>query len=245
LATKTVLVTGAARGIGRQTAMLFAAKGYNTVINYLTSREQALDLQQQLRSEGFSCVALQADVSKREEVDSMISRAEEAFGCIDVLVNNAAISQQSLFTDISLDAWHNMMAVNLDGVFHCTQRVLPHMIAQKKGKILNVSSIWGICGASCEVHYSASKAALIGMTKALAKEVGPCGIQVNCIAPGVIDTDMNYQLQREDLLALQEATPLGRLGTPEEIARCIFFLASPHADFITGQVLSPNGGFVI
>ena len=242
---KTVLITGSARGIGRETAIAFAESGYNTVINYLTSQQEAMSLQRELSEQGYSCLACQADVSQEDEVDYMVSLAEERFGPIDVLVNNAAISEQILFTDIKPHTWHKMMAVNVDGVFYCTQRVLPRMISRKQGKIINISSIWGITGASCEVHYSTAKAAVIGMTKALAKEVGPSGIQVNCVAPGVIETDMNSHLSLRDLNELKEATPLGRLGSPYEMARCILFLASPDADFITGQVISPNGGFVI
>ncbi|MHB1314009.1 MAG: elongation factor P 5-aminopentanone reductase [Christensenellales bacterium] len=242
---RTVLITGAARGIGRAAAILFAKSGYHTVINYLTSRQEALSLQQELSCLGCSCMATQADVSVVSEVDRMVSLAEERFGPVDVLVNNAAISSQALFTDLTPASWQKMMDVNLNGAFYCTQRVLPAMISKKQGKIINVSSVWGMVGASMEVHYSTAKAALIGLTKALAKEVGPSGIQVNCVAPGVIETEMNSGLSDEAILALKEATPLGRLGTPEEAARCILFLASDGADFITGQVLSPNGGFVI
>ena len=196
------------------------------MINYLTSQQEALSLQGELYEQGYACLACKADISQIDEVDAMISLAEKHFGMIDVLVNNAAVSEQVLFTDITPQSWRKMMAVNLDGAFYCTQRVLPAMISQKQGKVINVSSIWGITGASCEVHYSAAKAALIGMTKALAKEVGPSGIQVNCVAPGIIETKMNSHLFAQDLDALKEATPLGRLGTPQEIARCIYFLAS-------------------
>ena len=175
----------------------------------------------------------------------MVSQIAEEMGDIDLLVNNAGIAQQKLFSDISEEDWDTMFAVNVKGMFHCIQAVLPRMIHYKRGKIINLSSIWGMVGASCEVHYSAAKAAIIGMTKALAKEVGPSGIQVNCVAPGVIDTPMNAQLDATALDALVEETPLERLGTPLDVAHMIAYLASPQADFITGQVFSPNGGFVI
>lgn len=242
---KTVIITGASKGIGAATAILFAEKGYNVVINYNNSVESARLLQRSLSENGYNVIALKANVTNRKEVDLMIKETLYRFGSIDVLINNAGISQQSLFTDISEYDWDNMMNVNLKGVFNCTQSVLPHMIEKKSGKIINMSSIWGITGGSCEVHYSATKAGIIGFTKALAKELGPSGITVNCIAPGVIDTNMNANLSVDDLNALVEQTPIGRIGTTNEIAATAFFLAEPNADFITGQVISPNGGMVI
>ena len=186
-----------------------------------------------------------ADVADAASVNDMIRAVINKFGKIDVLVNNAGIAEQRLFTDITSEAWDRMISVNLTGVFNCIKAVLPGMISRKSGKIVNVSSIWGITGASCEVHYSAAKAAVIGLTKALAKEVGPSNIQVNCVAPGVIDTEMNASLTEADRMAITEETPLGRIGTAEEVASAILYLASPKAGFITGQVLSPNGGVVI
>lgn len=242
---KTVIITGASKGIGAATAILFAEKGYNVVINYNNSVESARLLQRSLSENGYNVIALKANVTNRKEVDLMIKETLYRFGSIDVLINNAGISQQSLFTDISEYDWDNMMNVNLKGVFNCTQAVLPHMIEKKSGKIINMSSIWGITGGSCEVHYSAAKAGIIGFTKALAKELGPSGITVNCIAPGVIDTNMNANLSVDDLNALVEQTPIGRIGTTNEIAATALFLAEPNADFITGQVISPNGGMVI
>ncbi len=242
---KTVIITGASKGIGAATAILFAEKGYNVVINYNNSVESARLLQRSLSENGYNVIALKANVTNRKEVDLMVKETLYRFGSIDVLINNAGISQQSLFTDISEYDWDNMMNVNLKGVFNCTQAVLPHMIDKKSGKIINMSSIWGITGGSCEVHYSAAKAGIIGFTKALAKELGPSGITVNCIAPGVIDTNMNANLSVEDLNALVEQTPIGRIGNTTEIASTALFLAEPNADFITGQVISPNGGMVI
>ena len=169
----------------------------------------------------------------------------EQFGHIDVLVNNAGIAQQKMFTEITEQDWKKMFSVNIDGMFNCTQLALRDMIKRHKGKIINVSSIWGIAGASCEVHYSASKAAVIGFTKSLAKELGPSGIQVNCVAPGVIETDMNKNLDDLTIKEIINETPLERIGTPRDIANTILFLAQDASDFITGQVISPNGGFVI
>lgn len=242
---KTVLVTGGSRGIGAAIAVLFAQRGFRTAINYRAGRQRAEQLAQQLREEGYSAAAFGADVSDRAQVDRMFAAVGDAFGGVDILVNNAGIAQQKLFTDISEEEWEKLFAVNVKGAFHCCQAALPHMIHRKRGKIINISSIWGLTGASCEVHYSASKAALIGMTKALAKELGPSGIQVNCVAPGVIDTEMNAALDEATVEALKEETPLGVLGTGWDIAQAVAFLASDNADFITGQTISPNGGIVI
>jgi len=242
---KNVLITGASRGIGRATAELFSREGYGVAINYNNSADTAHSLVETLRGEGAHAAAFKADVSDMEQVRAMLGLCGSEFGHIDVLINNAGIAQQKLFTDLTAEDWNRMLAVDVTGVFNCCRLALPAMIARHSGKIINVSSIWGICGASCEVHYSAAKAAVIGLTKALAKEVGPSNIQVNCIAPGIIDTKMNAALTADDKTALCEGTPLGRFGSPDDIASAMLFLASPAADFITGQVLSPNGGFVI
>ena len=242
---RTVWITGASRGIGRACAELFAADGDRIAVLYRREREQAEAVAEKCRSLGADAEAFCADVADRAQVFCAAERIRARFGRIDVLVNNAGIAQQKLFSDITEQDWRRMMGVNLDGAFYCTQAALPDLIHKKRGKIVNVSSIWGIGGGSCEVHYSASKAALIGLTKALAKELGPSNIQVNCVAPGVIDTEMNGALTAEIREELCEETPLGRFGTPKEAAEAIFFLASPAADFITGQVLSPNGGIVI
>ncbi|HEH6951915.1 TPA: SDR family oxidoreductase, partial [Clostridioides difficile] len=198
-----------------------------------------------LNEKNFSVKLFKANISNREDVEDMVDYCIKEFGGLDVLVNNAGVSQDKLFTDITDEDWDNMMNINLKGSFYCSQVALKYMISEKKGNIINISSIWGISGASCEVHYSITKAGIIGMTKALAKEVGPSNIRVNSIAPGVINTDMLSGYNEEDIDALVEETPLMRLGTPEDIANCAIFLASDKSNFITGQVISPNGGFVI
>ena len=242
---RTVLVTGASRGIGKAIATLFAENNYNVLINYNKSEEDAMDLYNNLKSKGYSVDVYKADVSKKEEVNMMINYCIGKFEKIDVLINNAGISKTNLFTDISYEEWDEVMATNLNGVFYTTKKALQYMIPEMSGKIINISSIWGMVGGSFEVHYSASKAAVIGMTKALAKELGPSNIQVNCIAPGVIQTDMLNNVSQETLEMLREETPLMKLGTVEDIAHTALFLASENANFITGQVISPNGGFVI
>ncbi len=236
---KTILITGASRGIGYATARLFASKGWNTAVNYCHTAETAIALSEQYPN----VLPIRADVSSRSEVEAMTEQVFWEFGKIDVLVNNAGIAQQKLFTDITDEDWARMFDINVKGAFYCCRAVLPKMISRKAGKIINVSSVWGEKGASCEVHYSASKAALIGFTKALAKEEGLSGITVNCVTPGVIDTDMNGHLNAETLSALREDTPLGRLGAPQDVAQMIYFLASDAADFITGQIIGVNGGF--
>lgn len=242
---KTAIITGASRGIGKCTAELFARNGYNVIINYNSSEKEAKELENKLLSEGLSVSAYKADVSKSSEVDKMINYCIEKYGKIDVLVNNAGISQDKLFTDITDEEWEKMMSVNVTGVFNCTRAALKHMIWEKSGKIINISSMWGVVGGSCEVHYSTSKAAVIGMTKALAKEVGPSNITVNAIAPGVILTDMSLYYGDEVLEELRQETPLMKNGQPEDIANMALYLASDNADFITGQVFNVNGGFVI
>jgi 3-oxoacyl-[acyl-carrier protein] reductase len=242
---KTVIVTGASRGIGRAVAEVMAQKGYNVLINYNRSGDMAVELKEKLFRQGFSADVFKADVTNRCEVDEMVEYCRDRFGTVDILINNAGVSQSKLFTDITDCDWDTMMDVNLKGTFNCTQSILKYLISKKKGKIINISSIWGITGASCEVHYSAAKAGIIGLTKALAKELGPSNIQVNCVAPGVIQTDMLSEYSDDDLNLLKESTPLMRLGTVWDIAACVAFLVSEEADFITGQVISPNGGFVI
>jgi 3-oxoacyl-[acyl-carrier protein] reductase len=240
-----VLITGASRGIGRAAARQFAAGGYAVAINYHEQAEAAQDLVRELADAGYPAMAIGADVSDRRQVDGMIDQARRAFGPVDVLINNAGFASQQLFGEITEQDWDRMFAVHVKGTFHCCQAVLPEMIRRQSGKIINVSSIWGMTGASCEVAYSAAKAAVIGLTRALAKELGPAQIQVNCIAPGVINTDMLDDLSDQDRLALVGQTPLGRLGTAADIAGVMLFLASGAASYITGQVISPNGGFVI
>jgi len=239
------LITGAATGIGKATALSFAADGFNVAVHYNKSEEAALALCADIAAQGGRALAVRADVSDAAQVKKMVQRVSAVFGRIDVLVNNAGIAQSKLFTDLTADDWNTMFDVNVKGVFHCCQSVLPGMISRKSGCIVNVSSIWGLVGASCEAHYSAAKAAVIGLTKALAKELGPSGIRVNAVAPGVIDTDMIAGLDAETREGFKEETPLCRLGTAEDVAQTIRFLASENAGFITGQVISPNGGFVI
>ncbi|UUV16209.1 elongation factor P 5-aminopentanone reductase [Clostridioides difficile] len=242
---KTVLITGGARGIGKAMSKAFAKEGYNVLVNFNKSENGAKELYTILNEKNFSVKLFKADISNREDVEDMVDYCIKEFGGLDVLVNNAGVSQDKLFTDITDEDWDNMMNINLKGSFYCSQVALKYMISEKKGNIINISSIWGISGASCEVHYSITKAGIIGMTRALAKEVGPSNIRVNSIAPGVINTDMLSGYNEEDIDALVEETPLMRLGTPEDIANCAIFLASDKSNFITGQVISPNGGFVI
>ena len=202
-------------------------------------------LRQELIAQGQDAWCVQADVADRQQAFDAVHAVLRLYRRIDALINNAAISQQMLFTDISEEDWDRMFAVNVKGAFHCTQAALPNMISRRSGAIVNISSMWGQVGASCEVHYSASKAAVIGFTQALAKEVGPSMVRVNCIAPGVIDTDMNAHLDEETMSCLADETPLMRIGSPDEVARAALFLCSENASFITGQVLGVNGGYII
>lgn len=242
---KVMLVTGASRGIGAEIAYTAAISGFYVIINYNRSEERALGLKQRIESDGGECLCIKADVSDEAEVSLMCKEIESRLGRVDVLVNNAGISSFSLFTDISTELWDNTFNVNVKGQFLVTRGIVPYMIHEKKGSIINISSVWGMTGSSCEVHYSASKAAIIGMTKALAKELGPSGIRVNCVTPGVIDTEMNSALSQEDMNALIDETPLERIGSSKDVANTVLFLASDESSFITGQVISPNGGFVI
>lgn len=242
---KTALVTGSSRGIGRAIATLFARNGYNVVINYNKSEEKARELYESLTKEGLQVRIFKADISKKEEANALVNYTIGQFENIDVLVNNAGICKPCLFTDISYEQWDEVMSVNLNGVFYVTKKTLQYMLPNMSGKIINISSMWGLVGSSSEVDYSTSKAAVIGFTKALAKELGPSNINVNAIAPGVINTDMVKDLSEETMQMLKEETPLMRIGNPEDIAKCTLFLAGDGGDFITGQVISSNGGFVI
>ena len=242
---RNVLITGASRGIGAETARLFAENGDNVFINYNHSEKCAVELYNELKKKGYSVNTIKADVSVSEEVGRMFDEIEKLCGGIDVLVNNAGIAQTKLFTDITNDDWNRMVGINLNGVFYCCRRAIPHMVHNHFGRIVNISSMWGQVGGSCEVHYSAVKAAVIGLTKGLAMEEGLSGITVNCIAPGVIKTDMTSNLSEDDFDALKDETPTGTLGTPYDVARAVLFLASDNSSFITGQVLGVNGGFVV
>ncbi len=241
---KTVLITGAAKGIGAACAALFAEKGYNVAVNYLHSRERAEELCRALREKGFSAEAFGADCSSESEVERLFTEVEASFGHIDVLVNNAGTALWKLLPDTTPDEWDRLFANDLRGAYLCCRRILPDMIRRKKGSIVNISSVWGEYGASCEVAYSAAKAGIIGLTKALSKEVGPSGVRVNCVSPGVIDTEMNAIHSAETLAALADETPLCRIGQAAEVAQAVFFLASDAASFITGQTLAVNGGMM-
>ena len=234
--SKIALVTGGARGIGAEICRALARDGWELRINYHTSEEAAMTLAQETGG-----MAIGADVGDFLQVSQMFERA----GPVSLLVNNAGVASYGLFTETSLMAWRNLFAVNVDGVFNCTQCVLPHMIQEKQGGIINIASVWGMVGASCEAAYATTKAAVIGLTKSLAKELGPSGIRVNCVAPGAVDTDMMGALSPEAFEALRGETPLGTVGTPSDIAPLVAFLASDQARFLTGQIISPNGGLVI
>ena len=236
---KTVLVTGGSKGIGKAICEIFLNKGYNVAFCYSKDDEAA----NEFASTNNKLRCYKVDVSVKNDVEQMVADIADRFDTVDILVNNAAIGCIKLFTDMSEIEWQRILSVNLTGAFNCTSAVLPDMIRKKSGHIINISSMWGVTGASCEVAYSATKAGLIGMTKALAKEVGPSNIKVNCIAPGVIDTEMNANLSSEDMAALTDETPLGIIGTPLDVAKCALFLS--ESEFITGQVIGVNGGMVI
>ena len=242
---KTAVITGSSLGIGAAIAQELSNENMNIVINYNRSKEQALKLLSELREKGTQSIAIKADVSKHNEALNLINTAINEFGKIDILVNNAGISCQKLFTDMSPSEFDNIFKTNLYSMFYCTQVAVRDMLKRHYGKIVNISSIWGITGASCEVAYSSSKAAVIGFTKSLAQELGPSNINVNCVAPGVIQTNMNKFLSENELEELINNTPLCRVGYPYEIAKAVKFLALPDSDFITGQIISPNGGFLV
>ncbi len=241
----TVLITGASGGIGGAAARTFAAHSHNVIINYNTNEAMSNALAEELIRGGADVLVCRADVSDENQVERMFSEAENKFGFVDVLVNNAGAAQQKLFTDFNEAEYNRLFDVNMRGTALCSRRALKGMIREHRGKIINVSSMWGVRGASCEVLYSAAKGAVISFTKALAKEVGPSGINVNCVAPGLIDTKMNANLSREDLAAICDETPLCRIGRPEDVAELIYFLASNKADFITGQIITVDGGLTI
>lgn len=242
---KIALVTGASRGIGRSIALQLAREGWDVCVNYLQQREAAEAVAAEIRSIGQNAAALQADVADGRAVDAMVRTIEAQLGPVSLVVNNAGISGQGLFQDTSDEMWDRHMAVNLGGARNTIRAVLPHMISEKSGCIVNISSMWGLRGASCEVAYACSKAAVIGLTRSLALELAPSGIRVNCVAPGCIDTDMVKVLGPETRAMLVEETPLGRLGTPQDIAHAVAFFASDKASFLTGQVLTADGGFTV
>ena len=242
---KTVLITGASRGIGRACARVFAGAGYAVAIHYGQREDAARALREELLSRGCDAEIFRADAADPAAVGDCVARAEARFSHLDALVCCAGIAQQALFTDLTDGDWRRMIDTDLGGVFAFDRAVLPGMLRRHGGSIVNLSSVWGVHGASCEVHYSAAKAGVIGLSRALAKEVGPSGVRVNCIAPGVIDTEMCACFDRETMAALAEETPLGRIGQPEDVARAALFLCSEEASFITGQVLGVDGGFAL
>lgn len=242
---KYALITGASGGIGAATARAFAQAGYGVAIHAHRSVDKLHALAQELSALSVPVLEVCADLSDPVQAKTMVDNVLEKFCQLDILVCCSGLSHVGLVTDIDPQQWKTLFGVNVDGMHYCCQAVLPHMVHRKEGCILTVSSMWGQVGASCEVAYSATKGAVIAYTKALAQEVGPSNIRVNCIAPGVIATEMNAHLSPEDLDALADETPLGRIGTPEECAACALFLASDGASFVTGQVLAPNGGLVI
>ena len=233
---RNIIVTGGSRGIGAAIVRRFAENGDNVVFFYRSDDRSAAEV-------GVPCI--KGDIRDPEEVRKMISRAADYLGGIDVLVNNAGIAHSALMTDITDTDYNAMIGTDLSGAFYCCRQAIPYFLRNHSGAIVNISSMWGEVGASMEVHYSAAKAGLIGLTKALAKELGPSGVRVNCVTPGMIDTDMNKGYTKEDIAAIVDETPLMRIGKPEDVAEAVFFLASDKASFITGQVLGVNGGYVI
>ena len=244
LPNKVILVTGGSRGIGANIVQELSKQGYTVIMNYNKSEEQANKIKNELGNNGIHIDIVKADISKRNEVKNLINFIIEKYEHIDDVINNAGISQIKLFTEITDEDWNKMLQTNLTSAFYVTQEAVPSMIQQKSGCIINISSVWGIVGASCEVHYSVAKAGLDGMTKALAKELGPSNINVNCVCPGLIDTDMNSELSEEDKQQIIEETPMNRIGTPSDVANAIYFLSSENATFVTGQTLTVDGGWI-
>lgn len=240
---KIAIVTGASRGIGREIAKQLAKDNIQVIANYNHSEKEAIQLKQELEKEDIIIDIVKADVSKREEVKKLVQFTLEKYHKIDILINNAGISEYKMFTDETDEDWDRVINTNLYSAFVMTQEVIPNMIHHKNGCIINISSIWGMVGASLEVLYSISKAGMNGMTKALAKELGPSNIRVNAIAPGLINTDMNANLSEEEIKQLEEETPLGRIGKPQDVAKCVKWLVEDN--FTTGQIISVNGGWVI
>lgn len=241
--TPTVLITGSSRGIGRAAALRFAEAGYHVVINCVSSAARLEETKREIELRGARCLAVPADVGNPEECRRLFDAASNAFGAVDVLVNNAGISKIGLLQDMPVEEWDRLLRTNLTSVFLCCKYAIPGMIQNQRGKIINVSSVWGICGASCEAAYSATKGGVNGLTKALAKELAPSNIQVNALACGAIDTEMNQFLNPEERSVLLNEIPAGRMGQPEEAAEMIYALASGHS-YLTGQVIQLDGGWI-
>lgn len=240
---KTVLVTGSSRGIGKAIAFKYASKGYNVVINCTRSTDAMAETKKQIEALGASCLAVQADMGNAEDCVRLFKEIENTFGSVDILVNNAGISRIGLLQDMSFAEWDQLIASNLSSVFHCCKLAIPGMVARQCGHIVNISSVWGVCGASCETAYSASKGGVNALTRALAKELAPSHIQVNAIACGAIDTEMNHFLDPEEHDALIEEIPAGRMGTPEEVADMVFSITESPS-YLTGQVIQLDGGWI-
>ncbi len=241
---KNVLVTGATGGIGEAIAVKLAQSGYNIALHTNSKPEQAQKLATLLSREyGVNTAYVQADLIKEKEVDNMFRTLSDGFGNVDILVNNAGVSSVMMMCDTSEEEWERVHNINLKSAFLCSKKASENMVHNKWGRIINISSVWGQVGASCEVAYSSSKAALIGFTKALAKELAPSGITVNCVCPGLIDTKMNSHLSEDELLAICEEIPVGRMGKPYEVAYSVAFFAHDDSAYITGETLSVNGGW--
>ncbi len=242
---KTAVVTGASGGIGSKISVCLAEKGYNVVLCYNSSEKSALETVSKIEKNGYNAIAVKCNVKNKNETDSLMKTVFEKFGSVDVLVNNAGVALQKLFVDVNENEYDEIFDTNVKGTINCSQSALKYMINQKSGSIVNISSMWGISGASCEVHYSASKAAIIGLTKALAKEMGLSGIRVNCVAPGMIDTKMNASFSQDVFDQIKEETPLNKIGRPEDVAKAVLYFAGDDSSFVTGQVLCVDGGYVL
>ena len=242
---KTAVVTGASGGIGSKISVCLAEKGYNVVLCYNSSEKSALETVSKIEKNGYNAIAVKCNVKNKNETDSLMKTVFEKFGSVDVLVNNAGVALQKLFVDVDENEYDEIFDTNVKGTINCSQSALKYMINQKSGSIVNISSMWGISGASCEVHYSASKAAIIGLTKALAKEMGLSGIRVNCVAPGMIDTKMNASFSQDVFDQIKEETPLNKIGRPEDVAKAVLYFAGDDSSFVTGQVICVDGGYVL